>query len=176
MAVARIFGSVLPGEVALLVVRSRDDFCDRERVEALEADIAVRVDAEDGPFEAIAVGPGVASEALGLEAGRLHEFVLRPAGCLRVVRSVRPPDGVELVLRRKDGRVFCDGSEAPDRIDAMHAILLEEPETRVGPLPEGDVTFLVCAGSATLAEVIARVVPFRTTDLVLPLADRLGRR
>jgi len=175
-AVIRIEGDVAAAETRLLLMRVADSYCDRRRVWGIGDDLVVSPRPDDGPIEILAAAPDRASDPMPLLPGRRHDLALRLGGYLRVVRGVRPPDGVELWLRRRDGLPFCDGTPEIASIDAVHEIALDEAEVRIGPFPEGEITFVVRSASATVAEVTARVVPCRTVDLVLPLAERLGRR
>jgi hypothetical protein len=120
-----------------------------------------------------ATADGLATAAAHFDAARPLVLTLPPAGYLCVFRGIRPPEQVDLVLRRKDGRPFPYEHYA-NQPQHVVSLKLTQPSFVVGPLPEGDVTFVVSCAGRDLAEATAHVVAGTTTDVRLPLAERLG--
>ena len=176
---------------ACYVVLDRNGDPVRGEFDRTGGDVAERVAADDGPHVALAFGVGegpdvriFASDPVVVEADRRHVLRLRPAGWLRVARGVRPPDDVEIRLRRRDGQPipFVDGwtsfgsgpkLRAPD---TEPAIALDRPAVHLGPFPEGDVALVASYAGRDLAEVTAHVVAGEITEIRLPLAERLPAR
>jgi hypothetical protein len=140
------------------------------------------VDEMGTPFVVPVVGPRIAAKAdhlvaepIALRSGMQHVLTLRPAGFVSITRGVRPPKSVDLVLYRRDGgpigTPFSDDADWP----SSTSIVLYRSVV-IGPLPEGDIAFVVSAGGMDLCEMTARVVAGKITDVRLPLADRLKPR
>jgi hypothetical protein len=121
-----------------------------------------------------ATADGLVSAAAAFDPQLPITLPLRPAGRVGVARSVRPPHGVDLVLRRKDGGPMPCGDGLGPEWQVVSLRLRDLAHVVVGPLPAGDVTFVVSYGGLDLAEVTARVAPDTTTEVTLPFAQRLA--
>ena len=128
------------------------------------------------PNALVAHAPGLVAEPLRLRLDARHEFALRRGGLVRVVRGVRPPEGVELTLRRKDGLPLRDDAGALGKVTYAAGVTLDEPAVVVGPFVPGDVALVVECGRTVLADVTAHVVADETVEVRLPLADAMPRR
>ncbi len=117
---------------------------------------------------------GLVTQPFRLDRPGRDLLSLVPGGTVRVVRGVAPPEGVVLVLRRADGLPFMCGSP-PGSGDFHTEVELDEPAVVVGPLPEGDVALVVSYGRTPLVEFTAQVRGGETTEVRLPLAERLSR-
>jgi hypothetical protein len=114
------------------------------------------------------------AEPVPVAPDRRHTLVLRPAGFLRVMRGVRPPDGVSLVLRRADGGPMANPlTDAESPWPCGDRVTLDEPAICVGPLPEGDVALVVSYAGVDFGRMSAYVVAGTETEVRLPLADGL---
>ena len=120
---------------------------------------------------------GMVAEPVALAPDRRHALVLRPAGGLRVLRGVAPPEGVRLVLRRADGGPLANPeSDATRPWPIEDCVPLDDAEIPVGPLPEGDVELIVSYAGVDLARVTATVLAGKWSVVHLPLNGPLADR
>jgi hypothetical protein len=143
-----------------------------QQIRALGVDQAVPLPSGWTPRAVMASAKGLRAGPIPFVVGGRHELALRPCGCLRIARGVLPPDDVGLVLRRKDRLPIAIEEQKGERASRA-AVLLDAPEVAVGPFPEGDVAFVVSYLKTDLVEFTAHVVAGETTDVRLPLAEKL---
>lgn len=128
------------------------------------------------PNALVIVAPGLVAEPQRLVVGARHDFTLVRGGVVRVLRGIRPPEGVALMLRRRDRLPIRVDAKEPGSVGIGSEFILGEPKIVLGPFAPGDVALEVTMGPTVVAEMTAHVVAGETTDLRLPFAERLLAR
>lgn len=173
-AVVRIDGAPEPFEVRCSVVDGDGEAAELD-VRAPSQDVTVPVPPVPAPHGLVAWSKTRASDPMRFVAGGRHALVLRPSGWLRIrTGDLEVPEGVTLVLRRADGMPFPVTHGGPGDVLSRNTtwacseLLGNFDGARLGPLPEGDVAFVVRYAGTPVAEFTARVVAGATRDAHVP--------